>query len=267
MRQNRVLSAICRARDAVEHELTSRLLMAAMLIPLVEALFGWRAHTPLDVPLAVHASILLTLVAVDVYVTAHERDESRMPRGVRWLPVPFFAVMLAVVLNTRSNIFYTGRALIEGMAVLLIIHFVGRSLRQRALTRHRVVLVSPVSPHTARLRDRWQERTSIVVARRAPAVRLADTLTTVVGWSLLLAWTLIALEHRHLVGPILIAAGLLDFIALVVLIPDALPYSRLTAWAEDLRFPRRPQSVHLDVVRGDAPLPVPFFGPHHRRRS
>jgi hypothetical protein len=231
-------AAVGRLRRDFETELTSRMLVAAMLIPVVEAAFGWRAHTPLDAPLTAHALILAALVFLAPAPTAREQRDTDVPRGLLWLPVPIVAVMLAIVLNLRSNIFYTARALVEGMALLLLVHYAGRHLRRRVLVRREATV---------------------------PAVRLADSLTTIVGWSLLLSWLLIALEHRHPVGPMLIAAGALETIAFVMLVPDALPDGR---WRRTLgRRRERDDAAHLKIVRGDAPPPARSAGHRNRRRA
>src|SRR5512133_796078 len=154
MRLHPILRALGRTRRAIDAELASRLLIAAMLIPLVEALFGWRVHTPLGVPLVVHASILVAVIALAPSPIRHEPRASLSPRGVLWLPVPLVAIALTVVLNARSNVFYTGRALMDGMSMLLAIHLVERWLRHRSCARRELRVIRPA---TARLRHapRW----------------------------------------------------------------------------------------------------------------
>lgn len=235
MRAHGMLRALGRARRVLEDELTSRLLVAAMLIPLVEALFGWRAHTPLDVPLALHASILGVAVLLAFWPNDSDSAAALIPRAAKWLPVPMLGAAFAVLLSARSNIFYTEKALVEGMAALFTIHSCGRWLRRRALARSGLALVEPASVRAPRGRGWWMNHGSRVRVAVTPAVRLADTLTTIVGWSILCAWTLIALAHRHVVGPLLILAGALASVALVVLIPDALFGSGRRVWARVTR--------------------------------
>ena len=267
MRAHGTLRALGRARRTFENELASRLLVAVMLIPLVEALFGWRAHTPLDVPLALHASILGGVLLMALGRHASDSAEARIPRAARWLPVPLLAIAFTILLSLRSNAFYTEKALMEGMAALFAIHFSGRWLRRRGLARPGLTLVAPASARDHHFRGWWSgygSRTRVVIT---PAVRLADTLTTIVGWSLVGAWTLIALAHRHAVGPLLILAGVLASLALVVLIPDALFTSGRRAWARVTRQADRTHPDHLIIVRGDAPTHARNVVPHSRRRS
>jgi hypothetical protein len=252
MRAHRVLRAVGRTRRSFEAELASRLLVAAMLIPLVEALFGWRAHTPLDVPLAIHALILGVMILLALSPSVANHREARVPRAALWLPVPLLAIVFAVLLSARSNVFYTERALMEGMAVLSIIHFAGCWLRRRALARSGLYLVDPAATRVTRLRVRWKGPGSQPGSVLGPAVRLADALSTIVGWSALIAWILIALEHRHVVGPLLIVAGGLASVALVVLIPNALLAPGRNAWTRVTRGAQHTHPDHLLVVRGDA---------------
>jgi hypothetical protein len=267
MRAHRMLRAVGRTRRSFEVELTSRLLVAAMLIPLVEALFGWRAHTPLDVPLAVHASILGVMVLLALSPSVADGQDGRVPRAALWLPVPVLAIVFAVLLSARSNVFYTEKALMEGMAVLSIIHFACCWLRRRALARSGLHLVDPAATRVTRLRIWWNGRGSQAGSVVIPAVRLADALSTIVGWSVLIAWVLIALAHRHVVGPLLIIAGALASVALVVLLPDALLPPGRRPWTRGTRQAQHTHPDHLLVVRGDAPTHARHVAPHLRRRS
>jgi hypothetical protein len=53
-------------------------------------------------------------------------------------------------------------------------------------------------------------------------VRVADGLSVLVGWILSASWILIAFEHRHVAGPLLLLAGALELLALFAVVPDAL---------------------------------------------
>jgi hypothetical protein len=79
------------------------------------------------------------------------------------------------------------------------------------------------------------------------------------------SWVLIALEHRHVVGPLLILAGGIETIALIVLIPEALSPSAL-ARARLMRGRGPVASPKLHVVHGDAERPTHGI-PQLRRRS
>ena len=265
MRRLPMIATLGRIRRELERELTSRLLVAAMLVPIVEATFGWRAHTPLDAPLALHGAILVALLALAPSGEAAGDDDARPPRGLLWLPVPIMAIVLAVVLNMRSNIFYTSRALMEGMAVLLVVHFVGLHLRRMATERREMGLVRAGAASQVARHVWWRHPASRAMAVPfGPAIRLADWLTTMVGWSLLLSWLLIALEHRHPAGPLLICAGGLELLALIVLIPDALLVRK--SGPIDSAHPSTTAS-HLHLVPGDGGRSTRAGGLRRRRRA
>jgi len=244
MRTRRMLRAIRRTRRGFEDELTSRLLLATMLIPFVEVLLGWRAHTPFGVSLAVHAAILGVMIIVVFSPSAVDRQENRVPRAALWLPVPVLAVGLAILLNARSNLFYSAGALVEGMTVIATIHFAGCWLRRRALAPTGPSLVGPTAAYVTPLRMPWGrgwQGSNAVMA----SVRLSDALSTIVGWSVLSAWLLIALAYRPVVGPLLIIAGLLASMASVILIPDAFLTSVRRVSTRITRQAKRTHARHI----------------------
>jgi hypothetical protein len=175
----------------MRRDLTTILLFAAMISPVVAPLLGWSPVTPLGVPLGVH---LLLLAAIAAVGTRHMWRRGARPTGrqvIEWIAGTVLAVAGALVLQLRSNAFYTASTLVDGMALLLLIHLCVRGIRRTT-------------------RD-----------DRSPAVWVADELTGAVGWAVLASWLLIWLEHRHIAGVILIIAGTLQTLALIVLIPDA----------------------------------------------
>jgi hypothetical protein len=185
---------------AAHRTLTSLLLVGAMLAPLVAAIAGWPVHTPLGVPLFVHVMVLVALGLVWFALSGGSDGMVRVRRWIgRVLMASAAATMFAAIVHERANVFYTERALVEGMAVLLILHVAASVLRAR--TRR---------PTT-------------------PAVWLGDVLTGVSGWLVLGAWVLIALEHRHAAGPVLLTAGVMQTLALLALVPDALAGARWNA--------------------------------------
>jgi hypothetical protein len=251
-------------RRMVQRDLTSRLLVAAMLAPVMSALLGWPTPTPLGVPLALHAAILTAVLLIEI-VRMHCDVESRVAlRLAEWAPVPLLSVAFAVLVRERSNVFYTGRALMDGMALLFAVHAGLSALRQRAQLRRDIRLVGAnASDCASATGERGWSRT--VCASTSPAVRLSDRLTTVVGWSVLVSWLLIGLAHRHVVGPLLMLAGVLEVIALVVLVPDVLA---IMGWLprDRIRSGSAVRPVPLFVVRGAPPVHSPFFIHPLRRR-
>ena len=192
------LPARRRALQGLDRRLAGRLLAAAMLVPIAEWLFGWPVHTPLRVPLLLHAAALGVIAGVAV-ATLRRRggDPTRIPLDV-W-PVPLLAAALAFVVRERANVFYTADALLDGMAIIFAAHLAAMLLRRRALGQRGL---ADGLAHT-------------------PAVQVGDAVVALAGWLLAAAWALIALAHRHVVGPMLILAGALEVLALVVLIPEA----------------------------------------------
>ena len=189
-------------RDIVREmhrELTSLLLVGAMLAPFVAVVAGWPVHTPLGVPLLVHGASLLALGLLWFGIAGHADATPGARRTIEWLLVAPAAATFAAIVRERANVFYTERALVEGMAVLLVLHAGASVLRARTCRR---------------IRARCLPAT--------PAVRLADLLTGAVGWLVLGAWVLIALEHRHAAGPLLLVAGAMQTLAFLALVPDAL---------------------------------------------
>ena len=270
MRSNQMLRALRRVRPDIDGELTSRLLLAAMLQPFAAALFGWPVHTPLGVPVAVHAAILGAITLLALGFVFYEPTERQPHRLALWSTVPLLAVAFALLLNERANVFYTGRALMEGMAALSLVHLAACWLRRRALAPRELSLVTTEASRAISARGWWRSRRSPHGAASTPAVRVADRLTTIVGWSVLASWTLIALEHRHVAGPLLLLAGALECIGLVMLIPDALPHAAALALARAWHASHadsRVRATPLSVVRGGAPARSRTIVPHLRRRS
>ena len=207
---------------ATLRELTSLLLVGAMLAPVTAAIAGWPVYTPLDVPLLVHVT-LLAAVGMVVFGIA-ERDDSvrARRRWVGWLLVPLFAMSFALLVHERANVFYTERVLIDGMTLLFVVHVAVVVLRGRAIRRPDPWLAGYGPRWRWRGGGEWRRRLRARCLPTTPGVRIADALTITVGWLVLAAWALIAREHRHPAGPLLLAAGAMQALALLALIPDAL---------------------------------------------
>ena len=211
-----------RIRSAVSvlsRELTLCLLLAAMLGPVVAKVLGWPVYTPLDVPLLLHVAILAAFLLVIRFESRPRRMRAAFSRA-SWFALPVLAIAFAALLQARSNVFYTARALMEGLAVLLILEVGLRDLRRRAVVGSiRVCTPDVPQEHASITSEEWNRSMWL---GRGPAIRLADSLTAVVGWAVLASWILIALEHRHVVGPLLLIGGALQAFAMLVLVPDAI---------------------------------------------
>ena len=187
-------SAVRDVLREIHRELTSLLLAGAMIAPLAAGIAGWPVHTPLGVPLLVHATAVVAIALLRIGLD----DRIDAPPAIRWVHVPLVPLVAAAfarLVQARANVFYTERLLVDGMAALFFLHIAAGPLRSRARRR----------------RD-WS----------SAAMRLADSLCILAGWLVLASWTLIALEHRHPAGPLLLAAGGLEALALLALVPDAM---------------------------------------------
>jgi hypothetical protein len=204
----------------MHRELTSLLLVGAMLAPFVAAVAGWRVHTPLGVPLLVHGASLLALGLLWFGIAGHADATPSARRSIEWLLVAPAAATFAAIVRERANVFYTERALVEGMAVLLVLHAGASVLRTR--TCHPPDRADDDAPSGRGPGAEWRRRIRARCLPTTPAVRLADLLTGAVGWLVLGAWVLIALEHRHAAGPLLLVAGAMQTLAFLALVPDAL---------------------------------------------
>jgi hypothetical protein len=221
MQSKTVVSTLRDVLKRSHRDLTSLLLSAAMLAPIVAAVVGWPVETPLDVPLLVHATLLVA-VALVAFGLAKRNDAALVPRrSARWLAVVVVAVGFEATVHHRANVFYTERALIEGMAALFTLHLGVGLLRRRAM-RRLDQCDAPATPRRWARGAEWRQRIRIRCLPATPGVRLSDGLVALVGWLVLAAWVLIAFTHRHPAGPMLLAAGAAESLALLALVPDAL---------------------------------------------
>ncbi len=196
--------ALGQALRDTERVLTSELLFAAQLSPLVAWAMGWPVHTPLEVSLGVHLLLLTSFAAL--YAAGATRSPAGPLRGVvvRCATGAILAGAVAVVLRERANAFYTASSLMNAMGLLLVAHLLLEVMRTGLLAR-RELSAKGRMPLSA-----------------LPAVTLADLLTRMTGWAVLASWVLIWFSHRHVVIPILLLGGAFQALALVVLVPDAL---------------------------------------------
>ena len=257
------------ARDVlreIHRELTSLLLVGAMIAPLVGGAVGWPVHTPLGVPLLVHATALIAVGLLRIGL-GDRVDAPPAIRWVHWPLVPPVAAGFAWLVQARANVFYTERLLADGMAVLFTLHMAAGLLRSRARRR-----IDPFFHET----DDWSRWARGAAWRRrvrarclplSPAMWVADALTVLVGWLVLASWVLIAFEHRHLAGPLLLAAGALETLALLALVPDAMA---TLGWLgpppaeSEQRSGRSPRTI---PDRYERPKRLPFVSHFFRRQS
>jgi biotin transporter BioY len=182
--------------EPMRRDVTTVVLFGAVMSPIVAPLFGWPPVTPLGVPLVVHVLLLAALAAVATRQMWPRRRRATVRQLGNLTAATVLAFTGAIVLHLRSNAFYTASTLMDGMAFLLLIHLATRGLRRRAR------------------------------ARSSAAAWVADVLMRTVGWAILASWLLISLEHRHIAGVTLIISGVLQTLALIVLIPDAVVRAR-----------------------------------------
>lgn len=246
-------------------ELTSLLLAGAMLSPIAAAVVGWRVYTPLAMPLLMHETLLVAIALVAFGIGDRDGDALAVRRWAgRLLLVLPVAVGFAAIVHERANVFYTERALVDGMAVLFALQIGVRLLRRRALRRLGLYAPEPETARPWRRGTEWRRRLRMRCLPATPGVRVSDALVAVVGWLLLTAWTLIALEHRHPAGPMLLAAGGIEVLALLALVPDVLAG---TGWLAPPPSPRRADDDgHLALMRDDAQA-KPTVVNHFSRRN
>lgn len=178
-------------RKLLQRDATTVSLFSVLLAPLAAAAIGWRIPAPLNVPLGIHALILGLLVVLGLLTRKRNASLFAVRSAAIVLSTTALAFIAAAILALRSNAFYTSGAMMDGMALLLVVHLAERGLRRRC----------PMPQ---------------------PATRLADDLTFLTGLGILGALLLIALEHRHVVGPLLLLAGLVQLLAVIVLMPGAM---------------------------------------------
>ena len=250
-------------------ELTSLLLAAAMLSPIAAAVLGWRVYTPLAMPLLMHETLLVAIALVAFGIG--DRDDAAFAAR-RWagrlMVVPPVAVGFAAIVHSRANVFYTERALVDGMAILFTLQIGVRLLRRRALRRLGLYVAEPETSTRRRRGAEWRRRLRVRCLPATPGVRVSDALVAVVGWLLLAAWVLIGLEHRHPAGPMLLAAGAIEVLALLALVPDVLAG---TGWLapEPARTSPPPAdgAGHLALMRDDTHAPSTVVPTTSRRHS
>jgi hypothetical protein len=136
--------------------------------------------------------------------------------------VPLVAAGFARLVQVRANVFYTEHLLVDGMAVLFALHMAAGLLRSRARRRNNPFLLEGDGLARPDRRKEWRRRVRARCLPLSPAMWIADALTVLVGWLVLTSWVLIAFEHRHLAGPLLLAAGAMEALALLALVPDAM---------------------------------------------
>ena len=244
-------------------QLTSLLLVGAMLAPVVGVVAGWPVHTPLRVPLAVHAAALAAVGLVAFGLADRDAIWLSRRRRAGWLLMPAFAVSFAIILEERANAFYTERLLVDGTALLFTLHLAAGLLRRRALRRHDPCVAERAPDGWWQRGPEWRRRVHARCLPGTPALRIADALITAAGWLVLAAWALIALEHRHPAGPLLLAAGALEALALLALVPDALAG---WGWLGPPAPDRPPRARRRHRGKGDEPR-APFVADSFRGHS
>ena len=180
-----------------EHALLWSLLVGALASPVVARVNQWSQSWPVDLRHRLYLIALIGCAAALISLRLQHRVQVTIATAiVRLGAVAAAASVIAIILERRANAFYTAPSLIEGMALLLVLHIAARTMCRIA-------------------RPRTQHLT-------LPAIALADGLASVSAWSMLAFWVLVWLEHRHVASAVLVFAGVLLVLACGVLIPDSL---------------------------------------------
>ena len=169
------------------------LLLAALAAPLAAAWMGFRVPAPFALHRSGIALLLAAVVATDAAIAAGARTWRRVlaEAGAFLL----LAVPMAWLIGARANGFYTGIALLEGLAILLLVALVARTLR-------RLAVADPSAPRPA----------AMAAADALVAAALATTAAL-----FLFAWR----GLYEFAGLSLIVATFLALIAAVLRLPDS----------------------------------------------
>ncbi len=189
------------------------------------------------------------------FVLRARATDTRLAFSIRLLATAGVAVPIALVLDKGVNAFYTSRSLVGGMLVLLVLHVLTRLMRYVAAAyREDYVTISPTMQPAPTTRGRF----SIVIAPQRPrvwrvtlpAVVLADAISSVSAWSLLVFWVLVAIERRHAASLVLVFVSVLLMLEWIILIPDTLAGWGLLPRAFDAEAEEAPAPHPLALVRG-----------------
>ena len=180
-----------------EHALLWSLLVGALVSPIAGRFDRLPRPWPLNVPPRFYLLVLIGCAAVLMSLRLRHGAQTAIALAiVRLGAITAAASVIATILRRSANAFYTAPSLMEGMAVLLVLHIAARTMCRIA-----------------------RPRTSHVTL---PAIALADGLASVSAWSMLAFWVLVWLEHRHIASGVLVFTGALLLLACGVLIPDSL---------------------------------------------
>lgn len=207
-----------------EHALLWVLLVGAVLSPVAAFMNGWSRPAPFNIPPRQYVMVAIGAAAVLASLRMrHLAMTSIATLIVRLGGAVAAASAISLILQYSANTFYTATSLLDGMAILLVVHSAARVLRW---------LARPHAHHVT-----------------LPAVVLADTLASVSAWSLLGFWVLVASEHRHVASGVLVFTAILLLLAFAILIPDSLAGRGLLPRSADHRVEAEEKSRHLKLMR------------------
>lgn len=198
-----------------------RLLLAAGLgAPLAAAALGRRLATPFGMPLMLLAGVM-GLFAIGYAAWRIRRSPSRAPLrvGVDALALAVLAATFALIIDHAANGFYTQEVLADAMAVLLLLHLAGATLR--AVGRNR--------------------------QRGEPAsMQFADGLTTAMALFVGCFWVFALIGFHEPAGILLILAGLFGGIVMLARLPSAFINERVLFrdWRRTRRLGRSASTRH-----------------------
>ena len=156
--------------------------------------------TPFGIPAVAWRAIVVAF-GVGYFVARIRHETSRRALlALAGMTVAFYvlATLFAIVVDARSTMFYTARALEEGMAVLLALYSTAALLRTIA--------------HA----DEWETR------RLSPATWFADDVTMLAWGALIGFWIFSAFGLHSPAGVLLLLVGASGALVLFLRVPDAL---------------------------------------------
>lgn len=179
------------------------LLVAALLAPVPATLWGARLAGPHGLRREDLAALALLVLVIQLLHAARRVGWPGVRRvAARAVATLALSTVFAVVVDRRSSGFYTDTALLEGMAMLLVLHGAASALRR---------LAPPI-------RERRLRR---IRGRAMSTTDLADGLTTAVATLVGAFWVLSVLNAREAALVLMMTAGMLAILTVLLRLADA----------------------------------------------
>ena len=207
-----------RARHPTLHRLPGAadvlwlLLLAAVLVPLPASLSGWWVPLPFGLSFGGFAAIAIAIALGWIGWHAWRARWRGVPRALGGVAaVGLLATLFAFVIERRSNGFYTGIALFEGMFVLLLLRAAASLLRLFGARTGR-----DRAPFPAERSD----------AQPVTASAFADLVAAAIVWLVVTFWILTAFAWRDVALAIMLLATGCGGLEVVLRLPDAVRGTR-----------------------------------------